>query len=271
MRMKDTIFFYMPKGLNGEYCFPAQEILSISIDKGDITYVQDKTIIKVDHEQSMIKLKTKTNQTLSICTMTSQESLTLWQANIKEQKYMILTDTNLLIANETIRLEDESLANPTLKAFPALGNLQAKGKRLASHQNGLFTEYALPKSSKSVTFDWKRIQANKVVIQIPASAFDGVKELLLKVTYQGDIGHAFINGELIHDNFANGDIWEIGLKRFENRIIAYGLYLYITPLKEGVKVNSDSSMAAREEIVHNEIAQIDSVNLIPITEVDLEI
>lgn len=33
------------------------------------------------------------------------------------------------------------------------------------------------------------------------------KDALIQILYEGDIGHAFINGELVSDNFCNGAVW----------------------------------------------------------------
>ena len=33
--------------------------------------------------------------------------------------------------------------------------------------------------------------------------------MLLRVQYSGDIGHAFIDGQMIAGNFANGAVWDI--------------------------------------------------------------
>lgn len=78
---------------------------------------------------------------------------------------------------------------------------------------------------------------------------DGVKDAILKIDYMGDIGQAFINGEMISDNFCNGEIWEIGLKEFADSLKEQPLTIYITPIKKGVHVNVESAMAARMEQV----------------------
>jgi len=44
-------------------------------------------------------------------------------------------------------------------------------------------------------------------------AFEGVRELLLRVDYEGDVGRASQNGQLFADHFAYGVAWEIGLAR----------------------------------------------------------
>lgn len=92
---------------------------------------------------------------------------------------------------------------------------------------------------------------------------------LLQIQYEGDIGQAFIDGEMIHDNFNNGAIWELGLKNFVDRLEKQPLTIYITPLKKGARVNAQSAMAARTEEVDETVASLNSAAVRPVYEVKL--
>ena len=73
------------------------------------------------------------------------------------------------------------------------------------------------------------------------------QDALLCVDCTGDIGSAFINGDMINDNFCNHSTWEIGLRTFARRLEKHPLTISITPLREGRNVNVESAMAARME------------------------
>ena len=77
------------------------------------------------------------------------------------------------------------------------------------------------------------------------------------------MGYASIDGRLLNDNFANGAPWEIGLRRFESQILDRNIDLYITPLREGQIVTSDSAMAAQQTVVGHEIAEIHEIEAVP--------
>lgn len=109
------------------------------------------------------------------------------------------------------------------------------------------------------------------MIDFQPEAFEDVKELLLQIEYVGDIGYAFIDGELIHDNFCNNNTWEIGLQQHKQDLLAKGMYIYISPLKEGSFVKSDSPMAARAEVINNQIAEIKSIKVTAIREIEIDI
>lgn len=53
--------------------------------------------------------------------------------------------------------------------------------------------------------------------------------MFLEIEYSGDIGEAWMDGRLVNDNFNNGTIWEIGLKRFMPRLAQSGLFIHIMP------------------------------------------
>jgi hypothetical protein len=72
--------------------------------------------------------------------------------------------------------------------------------------------------------------------------------VILLIEYTGDIGEAYINGTLIHDHFANGDIWEIGLKQHMAQIMDKGLYIQIVPLLEGSITMGANFMAAEYKV-----------------------
>jgi hypothetical protein len=75
-------------------------------------------------------------------------------------------------------------------------------------------------------------------------------------------GNAFIDGRLVADDFSNGEPWEIGLRRFRPRIEERGLYIHITPRREGTLVVHESGMAAQQELKGKQVAEIRSITAI---------
>ncbi len=98
-------------------------------------------------------------------------------------------------------------------------------------------------------------------VNVPVDAFDTRGEYALVVDYEGDMGQAFIRGACIHDQFYNGDLWYIPLEEYRNQLRHEPLTLYITPIKKGVHIQVDTSMAGRHETVEQEQAMLHSVRL----------
>ncbi len=109
----------------------------------------------------------------------------------------------------------------------------------------------------------------RAVINFQPEDFEGLKQLLLKVEYEGDVGYAFINGEMFHDNFCNGAAWEIDLMPYKDGLLTHGMYLYISPKKKGAYVDNSSAMAARYEVVEEQIARINKISLEAVKKVQI--
>jgi len=111
----------------------------------------------------------------------------------------------------------------------------------------------------------------RAVLKFAPEIFADAKQVLLKVDYEGDVGYAFIEGEMFHDNFCNGAAREIDLMPHKEKLSEYGMYLYVSPRKTGAYVDNTSAMAARHEVVKEQVARIDSVELEVIKRIDMEL
>lgn len=188
----------------------------------------------------------------------------------------LLSDGRLIFTDEVI-LEDEkgirieSSKNSVkfhvypVNGFEGMGNI----KKVEDERAGFFGTYQIHTQIKNVESEVKQVGPTRYTIQIPEDALEGVKDIRLQLEYTGDIGNAFINGRMIHDNFANGAVWEIGLKDFEQELKKECITIYIVPLKEGVNVNVESAVAARSEEVKSYIAELKNVNILPIYEMKI--
>ena len=84
--------------------------------------------------------------------------------------------------------------------------------------------------------------------------------------YWGDIGQAFLNGELIADNYWNGAPWVVGLAEFRKRLTREPLTVLVTPVRKGSRVNVESLMAGRREEGGEATGALDGVSLKPVYE-----
>src|SRR5688572_1125864 len=134
-----------------------------------------------------------------------------------------------------------------LSIFPPVeGDLLGPDGPLVGRPDGLFTAYAVRLAARDIQLDITKIGAAKAIVDLPQDAWRGVADIILSISYRGDVGNATIDGALISDNFANGAPWEIGLRRHAERLREQAIDLYITPLRQGQAVVSDSAMAAQQ-------------------------
>lgn len=266
-------FFVAPKGMPTEYVFNNLSLAAIAsekvlkVNKGTLTVVTPAA-----QESSMISVVTEAGKRVHIVTLTDEEGVRFWKESIWGAERVVLTDGNLLVNGEKIKVEATDKEEVTIKVFPDFDHLEtlAGGELIERKQEGLYTAYRFRLPSKNIQLGIQRVKGDKAVLTIPPSAFEGVKEVLLQIQYSGDIGYAFIDGELIHDNFSNGNLWEIGLSSIRDKVVEKGMYLYISPIRRGSSVNSHTTMAGWSENAKELIAELGSIHAVAVQELVLK-
>ena len=263
-------FFFVPEGMKGSYALTSNDVTSVESDGGQIVQLGDMTIVEVEEQaSSIVRLVSAAGKTVVIYTMTDEQSLGFWKADIRGKQRVLFTNANLLISGDEIKLELTDREEVTLSVFPdfeeGLGSVTG-GELAATSEDGLFTTYKLLAPKKEIAFTWTKVKDERAVLEFASGALDGVKEALLQMDYSGDIGYAFIDGDLINDNFCNNTTWEIGLKRFEERLYDKGMYVYVSPIRKGTIVNSNTTMAGWNETATELIADIASIRAVPVYE-----
>lgn len=119
--------------------------------------------------------------------------------------------------------------------------------KLLETDNTIFDLWKADTNTRQIPVRITQTARTKYELSFPERFMDGLKDALLCVDYTGDIGSAFINGDMINDNFCNHSTWEIGLRTFARRLEKHPLTISITPFREGRNVNVESAMAARME------------------------
>lgn len=193
------------------------------------------------------------------------------------QMYMIGKD-RLVFTREALLEDEEGLHLETVNAsnrvftYPAdVFDNSEKAKKITDDVlSPLFGCYQFETEERTITPVVTKVGMGRYTIDLPKQFLAGLKDARLQLDYSGDIGHAFINGIMINDNFANGAVWEIGLKDFADKLENDCITIYITPLKEGVNVNVESAMAARREEVDAYVSELHAVRVEPVYEVELD-
>ena len=115
---------------------------------------------------------------------------------------------------------------------------------------------------------FRAVGLGRYTVEPPESGLTGHKQVLLRVDYRGDIGHAFIGGELISDNFSNGAPWDIRVDDRAEALKDDPLVIYITPAKEGVVVDA-SAMAGLRERAGSLTAELISARWVAVDDVPI--
>ena len=236
------------------------------------------------------------NGNFYIVVLSVKDAMRLWQIDAGDERLLFLSDFPVLFKNGRFYLEYHSGQDVEIAVLSSRKEyIEIGGVRLGQKEsNGLFTVYESYRGDSSPSVDFvdassrnddsrdgglKRpvvgspITSSKVVnargiFHFSASDFDGAKQLMLRIDYSGDIGYAFINGRMIHDNFCNGRTWEIDLMPYKEEILKHGLYVYVSPHKEGSYIDSSSAMAAMVEVAGKQTAEIYAVSAERVEDID---
>jgi hypothetical protein len=97
-------------------------------------------------------------------------------------------------------------------------------------------------------------------IRIAPGALDGVEDAFLRIDARGDIGRLFSGATMLDDQFFNGSVWEIGLKRFA-REIRDPLTLAVLPMRHDAPIYLDRGVAGM--VSGDQTAEVVAVTAVP--------
>jgi hypothetical protein len=72
-------------------------------------------------------------------------------------------------------------------------------------------------------------------VKLPEN-LDMASNPILRIHYVGDVARLTLNGRLLNDDFYNGMVFEIGLRRYAPEILSGELFLEILPLQKSMPV-----------------------------------
>lgn len=256
-KVADTYVFLVPDGMDGKFVFE---------DAVKVNGLDESIYICGKNLQAERFFVEKGDIRLNVLVISREMANNMFRLSGDR---LAFTDAVVLEDTNGIRLESTEAVN-TIHVYPANGFDSMKTiKRADAQINTFMGSYVIETAVRQTDVAVKQVGPTRYALHIPETVMDGVKDARLQLSYTGDIGNAFINGRMINDNFANGAVWEIGLKDFAEQLKNDCITVYIVPLKEGVNVNVESAMAARSEEVKRFVAELKSVKIQPVYEMNI--
>lgn len=221
----------------------------------------------------------------NICAENIYVEILCLDRTLADQMY-VLSDETLIFTEDAVMEDADSLRLETTSASPRIltyprgactlpwangddSRNAATLPRTDAADRDVFDVWSVNIEEKKIPLTVKQTASSKYEISFHDNFMEGLKDALLQIDYRGDIGHTFIDGDMVSDNFCNNNTWEIGLRTFAGRLGDTPLTLSISPLRKGANVNVESAMAARAERVEESIAELISVTVRPVYEVKL--
>ncbi len=268
VRGERCAFFFAPDGMRPVFAFDAASVRSVS---GCETEALGGRLVCRPAVGSAFMLTTATDVT-RVFVLSRADAMRFGGLRTADGDVAVLADAGVLQDGDRALVELSDAPIRVLTYPPRALRVIGEGVSVADASEGDFAGVTLSaKRSARTQLTAQRVSAERYTVDVPTALLQGHKTALLRVEYAGDVAQAFLGGEMIGDNFCNGNPWELRLDCYAERLAREPLTLHIVPVKENAKVNADTTMAARTQSVDGARARLGALTLVTIDEVALTV
>jgi beta-galactosidase len=191
-----------------------------------------------------------------------------WLVNTKEGKRLAFSEVTLLKQSDGIAASSVGNNVLSLAVYPALHTApQYQGTAISTvtppHHNMSAYTLTLPEVEPFVhakVADRKTLTLSSDKSALP----EGIDDAILEIDYTGDVGLAFINGQLVDDHFYFGQPWRIGLRRFLSQLAEDGMYISFRAIDKDAPFLADLPTSAIPDFSkEHEVLRINQVRVLP--------
>lgn len=179
-----------------------------------------------------------------VTTLTREQALNASKVNGK----LLITSATTLPQNEQVTLLQTG--NPEFRyiVYPS--------------KHG-FKEQTVVVEAVEPQMTWKQHDTRRMTVTFdPTQRPEQVNEWFLDMDYTADVALAYLNGELMLDNFWIGQPWRIGLKRFP-QMRNHDLGFYMRPLRPESSFLIDIPKEDQPDLSQGPVLSINSVKIVP--------
>jgi beta-galactosidase len=201
----------------------------MKIEQNDTRYLAKTT----ENKLGQIHLKTEANQTLNILIVSRDMAEKSWLVNINGEQYLLFSNALVLQNKDFLELQQHTNNIFEIELYPATSMIPKinYGKiELMTSPLKNFTKFSIFLPETKIETIVKKVSDNKLSVVIPQTMPAGINDFFLNVDYKGDDAMAFINGELVADDFYYGKTWQIGLKKLMDMPDHKEMVFYFRPL-----------------------------------------
>lgn len=176
--------------------------------------------------------------------------LALTLAHADEER-LIFAEADGFPAPEGLELRAIGRNTIRLQAYPAAAVSELRTSRgavtqLAPADDGM-SSWQLDFKKVDPSVSARRVGERRIVVSVSANELRK-NDVWLRVPYVGDRVAAFIGGELVADHFFFGQTWELGLRKFADRLDDEDLTLVFHPLRPDATYLQDLPAATQAEL-----------------------
>ncbi|MFN8447806.1 MAG: beta-galactosidase [Anaerolineae bacterium] len=200
--------FFAPRGMVSEYAFASGSYRSLDVQGGMVVEADGRAYVTVaPGTDCRITITTTSGERVRILTLTREQAERASKQELWGAGRLVIADGTLVGDGDACSLYTVGNGDASLLVYPPPAG--------ARSTDGYFARYTLGVAPKDARVEVEMLGADRAVLRFPPDILDGVDNILLRIDYVGNVGSAFVDGRLIHDNFGNGTVWEIGLRHYE--------------------------------------------------------
>lgn len=266
-----TLVFFAPEGVTAEFALERASYRSLEITGGKLLEDDTRCYVHADIGQTCrVGITALDGTLLHLLVLTTEQARICWKVNLWGQERLLFSEALPLVQDGQLHLSWHGANTAELAFYPPLsGELlpdgDGHGRSERVRRDEPFTHYQISIPEHHIKLTIQHESPALWHLSLPANALDGIDDAYLIIDYLGDVGHAYLNGRLVHDHFANGLPWEIGLKRFVIPGEKCELVLRISPLKSDTTALSyfPTGMTFRPVVDGNAVSEVRSITVLP--------
>jgi hypothetical protein len=257
----DMYLFFAWPGIAPEFVFQAGDGVEIEAPQARVKRVAGRVAIDGISPglATAIQIRTKDGHSTQILVLSREQARNIWKAPLGGRERLIYSLADVYFDGDQIHLSATDAARLSFAVFPSLGR-EVAGFRPTGDE-GIFKGYAAAVEPIHVEAEVRQVQeagkaapvrmgkevamapeeaaferAARWSIRVPDVKSAAVGEVLLRITYLGDVARVYAGGRLITDDFYHGAPWEIGLRNIPAADLKQGLELKILPLRQDAPI-----------------------------------
>ena len=219
-----------------------------------------KKLIPVPGFNSTVRLKSITGKEILITTLTREQALAACKVTVEKEEKLLITSADVLQDYAKVRIQSTDTILKAV-AFPAVRFITETSAKISKKK--YCSEISFTKKGVHIFPEVHMASERRFLVHLPEGAFRDVSDLILSIDYIGDTGAAFINGEMVADNFYHGNPWRIGLKRYAEAVQGDGIYFYLQQLFANATYLQDLPEGLRLDFSKGELCRLNKIQVIP--------
>ncbi len=260
---EEVYCFFQQPGIAPEFAFDRRTVQAMEANGAVVTKDAETAYVNDVRPGTgvAITLRAKQGRTTRIVLLTQEQARNAWKALIGAREHVVLSPADVFFGRDGLHLRARDPEKLDVAVFPPLSLAPVAGTAHKPARDGLFIRYRAAVKPKRLAVAWREtlaaapshpVQKSKEYalaptngdfaragvfqFQVPKNALTGLSDLFLRVRYLGDVARLYKDGRLLMDDFYNGSVWEIGMKRFAPEAMGVPLEIKIMPLRKDAPV-----------------------------------